>query len=383
MNIKKIFQLLALFLSIAIFVSCFGKNDEPKRGTLRTIVMYLVATNTLSQSIASDIAEVENAILSNDMNRCRVLVYHTTYSQDPCLYEIKKEKGVIKNVVVKRYSPDVKSTTVERMKDVLQLAVMTAPAEEYGLILGSHASGWASSLTSRSLISTLDFGDDNGSTMPIHELAEAIPSNTFDFIYCDACYMAGVEVAYELRNKTKYFIASTTELPVDGMDYKNNIPCFFADSLDLVAVCKNTFNKYNSKNGSSRTCTISLVDCDKLDDLASITHDMFAIGEGTKDRSSLQRYKRDQPYLFFDFNQYMNTFTSEDSEQIETLKTRLHEKLNDIVIYKAATPYIFNYLAIKKENYSGLSTYILGSTSSDGVNENYYKTLSWYKDVIE
>ena len=56
--------------------------------------------------------------------------------------------------------------------------------------------------------------------------------------------------------------------------------------------------------------------------------------------------------------------------------------MNEVIIYKAATPYIFNSFAIDMANYSGLSTYIVGMSLPTSVNEEYYRTLSWYKDVI-
>lgn len=376
---KTLIILLSIFL-----VSLISCKDEPQEPTLRTIVMYLVATNTLQGSIESDIEEVEDALLRTNMNNCRLLVYHTTYSKTPILFEFVKDKKGIKRNTIKTYTDGLKSTSADRMSQVLSDAITYAPAKEYGLILGSHASGWASSLTGRSNISTLDFGDDNGHTMPIHELAKAIPSNTFKFIYNDACYMAGIEVAYELRNKTDFFIASVTELPVDGMDYMNNIPCFFANVLDLKKICNNTFEKYNTKSGSSRTCTISLVDCAELDKLASICYQIHHNGIGTKDYFSIQRYKRDYPYLFFDLKQYTNTFTSVDNQEyMNSLQNSFNNQMEKVVLYKANTPFIFNTLSISDINYSGLSTYILGTTLSEGVNENYYRTLSWFNDVIK
>ena len=380
-NIAIIFGLFAL-----LFASCFEK-DEPKEETRRTIIMYLISTNSLSTSIASDITEIEESIrLLNDMNNCRLLVYHVSYSQAPYLFEIKKVKGRIERVTIKTYTDDVRSTTIERMTEVITDAIKTAPAKEYGLVLGSHASGWASSLVARSNITPRDFGEDYSNTMKLDELAEAIPNNTFNFIYADACFMGGVEVAYELKDDAKYFIGSTTEIPKDGMDYANNISCFFADDLELSIVCDNTYQKYNQKTGSARTCTISLIDCSMLNDLALICMSMNAIGEGTMDYSILQVYKESSPYLFYDFKQYYNTFepkADEDGAKLDALKAELNDMLNKTILYKAATPSIFNRLNIDSEKYSGLSTYVLGSTSPDGVNENYYKTLSWYQDVFK
>ena len=373
-NLLYIFSFICMILSLT---SCGKSNDEPKKNTTRTIAIYMIATNTLSSCDVDDIAEIETAIEKNGMNNCRLLIYWVSKSGAPQLIEITTEKKSVKRVVHKVYSSDIRSTTIERMKEVFTDILAIAPAEDYGLILWSHASGWASSLTARSNVSLLDFGDDYGSTMPIDELAEGIPEGVFSFIYTDACYMSGVEVVYELRNKTKYFIGSVTELPIYGMNYTTNIPCFFSTNLDLTQSCKNTFNHYNKQSGSARTCTISLIDCSKLDQLAALCKKIHANGTSVTDVSSIQIYKRNIPYLFYDFVQYTEMLATEEQ------KIALRNLMDKVVIYKATTPYIFSTLAIKEENYSGLSTYILGTTQSSGVNERYYKTLSWYKDVIE
>lgn len=371
---KRYYIIQFFILSLYFLCSC---KDEPKITPKRTIAIYMIATNSLSPSIASDLEEIEATIQKNGTDRGRILVYYVSPNKKPQLFEIKREKNSVKRIVHKVYDNNIKSTTIERMQEVFSDIINISQTDEYGLLLCSHSSGWANSLTARSNISTLDFGDDYGSTMPIDELAEAIPEGVFNFIYSDACFMSGVEVVYELRNKTKFFIGSTAEVAADGMDYKNNIPLFLADNVDLRQICNSTFSKYDKQSGSARTCTISLIDCSKLDQLAALCKNIHANGTSVTDVSSIQIYKKNIPYLFYDFVQYTEMLATEGQ------KIALRNLMDEVVLYKATTPYIFSTLAIKEENYSGLSTYILGTTQSSGVNERYYKTLSWYKDVIE
>lgn len=376
---KRYYIIPLLILSLCITCSCKDEKNEPKIPIKRTIAIYMIATNSLSSSIASDLAEIETAIQDNGTDYGRVLVYYVSKNEDPQLFEIKQGKNSITRVVHKVYDSSIKSTTVARMREVLTDILTISQTEEYGLLLCSHSSGWANSLTSRSNanIKPLDFGDDYGSTMPIDLLAEAIPDNIFDFIYTDACYMGGIEVAYELRNKTKYYIGSTTEVPADGMDYKDNIPLFLANEVDLFQVCDSTFTKYNKLTGSSRTCTISLIDCAKLDEMAHLCKQIHANDTTISDISDIQKYKYSNPYLFYDFAQYTKLLAT-DEQQV-----KFDALMSNLVLYKAATPYIFNKISINPNKYSGLSTYIMGTTQSEGVNETYYKTLSWYKDVIQ
>lgn len=368
------FQVIVCALLI-FFLSC-GK-DEPQVKTKRTILVYMVASNSLSSCDVDDVNEMIASISRNNMNNCRLLIYWVTKNDDPKLIEIKKKDNKVVTLVQKKYNSNIRSTTKERMQAVINDVLDIAPAEDYGLILWSHASGWASSLTARYASHSLtDFGDDFGTTMPVDVLADALPDNVFSFVYADACYMAGIEVVYELKDKIRYFIGSVTELPADGMDYINNIPVFFSDNLDLTKCCENTFNKYDKMYGSKRTCTISLIDCSKLNELAKLCNTIHK-NDNNINISSIQRYKYNSPYLFYDFAQYTSLLSTESQ------KEELDLLLKEIVIYKKSTPYIFNQFQINEVNYSGLSTYIMGTTQSNGVNEGYYKILDWYNDVIK
>ena len=394
---KKFFKIISLILTtvcLGVFISC-NDNNEPNEPTTppenktskRTIVIYMIATNTLAGNATSDLNEISVTLQDsvNGTNGCRLLIYKDAYSVNPQLLEYSKGKNAVDIKVLKEYDNNTSSTELERMQEVFADVKAAGDADEYGLILWSHASGWANDLEARSNIKPLNFGDDDGEQMPIDILAEAIPADMFNFIYTDACYMAGIEIAYELKDKIRYFIGSATEIPADGMDYAKNIPCFFADNLDLSQVCKNTFTKYNQKNGNSKTCTISLTDCSELNKLAQICKEIHSISSFSGMISEMQRYKYSEPYLFYDLGQYMNLFSAteeKDNERLASLKKEFNTQMEKVVIYKAATPRIFNKLTINEENYSGLSTYIMGTTSSENVNETYYKTLSWYNDVI-
>lgn len=377
---KKISWIIySLFLCL-IMVSCGGK-DEPVVSARRTVIVYMVATNSLGDNNCDtkDIAEMDLAVKNNDMNNCRLVVYWVTRSANPKLMEIIKAGNTSSHKVLKQYTSDIRSTSPARMKQVINDVKAIAPADDYGLVLWSHASGWARTLSTMKLkgktIRLLDYGEDLGNTMPIDSLAASIPDGMFNFIYSDVCYMGGIEDAYELRNKTHFFIGSPTEIPIDGMPYDKNMPCFFETIPSLKKSCENTFDYYNSLSGIDRTATIALIDCTYLDDLATLCRQIHQNSIQLGDISGIQYYKYSSPYLFFDFKQYTDLLAS------AAQKLQLSTLLEKVVIYKASTPKIFNYITIDPDNFSGLSTYILGTAGT--TNELYYKTLSWYKAVYQ
>ena len=79
--------------------------------------------------------------------------------------------------------------------------------------------------------------------MEIADLAAALTGH-FDFIMFDACFMASVEVLYELRDKADYFIASPAEIISDGFPYEAAAPYFWGGEEDLKQVCREYYNYY-------------------------------------------------------------------------------------------------------------------------------------------
>ncbi len=73
--------------------------------------------------------------------------------------------------------------------------------------------------------------------MEISDFAAALGDCHFDFIVFEACFMAGVEVAWELREKTDYVVASAAEILSPGFTdiYGELRDCLFLPQPDLPA----------------------------------------------------------------------------------------------------------------------------------------------------
>ena len=371
----RFYATLASTILLLTVVSCSNDNEPTIKpdGPSRTILVYMVATNSLSDNVADDIEEMMQGMTAVEGDDCHLLVYEANYNADPMLYEITSANGKASISPLKTYQTTTSSASVERMSEVISDAVATAPAESYGLVLWSHATGWVRVLESASkssgTVRPADFADDNGQWMTISDLARAIPDGLFDFIYADACYMGCIEIAYQLRDKANYYIASPTETLSPGMPYDENIPCLFGDLNSLTQACQNTYNYYESRGSYA---TISLTDCSQLDEIAELCRQIHLNpADVTVPIEELQCYNRNTRSVFFDFLQYTQLLaTSEQS-------SALYNLTNQAIIYKAATKR-FDTITIDPDNYSGLSTYILGTSP---INEQYYTTLEWYDKV--
>ena len=362
-----------------LVTSCQHEDpDQPVVPVKRTILIYMVASNSLgaNKRDQQDLDEMDSAVEQDKLNGCRLLVYRIGTEDDtPSLFEIKKgKKGAVTHEVLEVYDATRgASVTATRMSKVIADAKLHAPAQDYGLVLWSHGTGWAPSLTTRNAAPRRVFGEDNGATMPVDQLAAAIPVGLFSWIYADVCYMGGIEVAYQLRDRCRYFVGYPTEIPGRGMPYDLTLPHLCADQVRLDLACKETYDYYAAQTGANCTFSGVVVDCSQLDQMASICRHIMEQSTESPSLSSIQCYNLNGYHFFYDFMQYYLAM-ADDTDSV-----RLQELYDKAVLYHVATPTIFNRILIDLEHFSGLSTYVLDT--SPGVNDNYYRTLDWYRAV--
>lgn len=381
-HIKTIIYGIISLIFACTFFSC--SEDEPENIVTanRTILVYMVAGNSLGTGNydSADINEMLAASEMSTFNNGRLIIYHAPYGKNPSLKEIKGGKITI----LREYDQSSSSVEKQRMQEVIDDTKRLAPANDYGLILWSHANGWlqnglvekvktSSLYDTQHTNNTLTFGEDQGKTMNITTLANILNDEKFSFIYFDCCYMGSIEVMYELRHTTPYIIASAPETPADGMPYEQNIPLLFANTPKLKEACITTYDYYNIQKGASRSCAISLIDTQHIDELAQATAAIYEQQPTLPSDFSPQKFTLDANCYYFDFEQYIKALCND----LPHLYDKWNESLNKVVVFKAATPYMWNRL--KLEHHSGLSTYILNSSEYSAIKN--YNQLQWWNDV--
>lgn len=357
-----------------LLLSCSKKDDGPQpepQGPVRTVLVYMVASNSLGQFgyDTNDLHEMEEAARQGQLGDARWLVYYHPYDQVPRLMELQEDGNW---VVLRQYATETLSVTVARMKEVLNDTRTMAPAQSYGLVLWSHATGWLQNGVADRSIAPRSFGDDRGRYMNITSLAEALENADLDYIYADCCYMACVEVAYQLRNCADYLVASAAELPANGMDYSQNMKCLTAAKPDLVGAARNTYNTYApyNSNPNKSWCTMSVIDLSRMDALAAATLAIYKSG-AYPERFEPQTFTAGTNY-YSDLAQFV--------ERVALQPVQFANWTNDLsqtVLYSAATPYIIGSIPVT--THCGLTTYILSSKTDN--NTRNYRQLDWYNEV--
>lgn len=377
---------ISLFIALVIGLnSC--KSDEPKpvEKVQRTVLVYMIASNSLGSNGFADADFAEMAAgISNKPSNSRWIVYYASpvKTEDAVLFELTAEGRKQLNTYTQG-----ESATSSRMSKVIDDMKQFAPADNYGLILWSHASGWQQdgideygTRSNDNLIQPMSFGVDFDKRMNVTNLAKALAGKGIDYVYFDACYMGTVEVAYELRNAVKYIVGSPAETPAPGMPYDQNLPLLLRGNKDdLIQAATNTFDYYNSKQLlDERSCTISVIDTDGLDELASATREIYKLTPLPHPGSKVTNYRGNtrQGYAI-DFAEYVRALADEDN--LTELRSKFDLAMSKTVLYCNATEKMWNKYPLYSSN--GLSTYVFNYAKD--FDDNGYPQLKWAQDVVK
>lgn len=376
---------IAISVAGALFTSCHKDEPTPQEPTTpseRTILIYMVADNNLDSYAYADIQEMLSGYEQVSHSGTQVLVYHVGLSTTaPTLSRIDIDaQGYAFLHTLKSYDAETPSVSPARIQEVIADMEHIAPAQEYGLVLWSHATGWLPGTISDAPSPQKAFGNDRGRSISIPALAAAIGTDKFSFIWLDCCYMAGIESIYQMRNCADYLVAYPTEILADGAPYHSLLPQLCTSFSNLKQAAYLTYNYYaQSTDPKMQSCTISVIDTSALSRVAEAAHDIVT-SQSDEDKSrelipgTIQSYGTLNNATFYDLDQYLSALTS-DKHLISTL----HEAISTAVALKYATPH-FLYINIDPEHFSGLSCNIPGTEPSTAYAAHYLE-YDWYHDV--
>lgn len=258
-----------------------------------------------------------------------LLVYRSkTNGHKACLLEV----GSGKTEVLEEYG-DEYVTFAGSLSRAVNDMVRHRPGSDYGLMVFSHASGWLPSGTN---ITPRSVATDGTAEFELIDFARTIPDGQFRFIIFESCQMAGIEVAYELRNKTNYILASSAEMLSPGFTplYGDLLERLYKVTPELSEFAADYYEYYNKQTGDNRSATISLISTAALAPFKAFLKRVEANVEywGWVERDGIQHFdRRKSDHLFYDLEGYIRTIgTQQDINELAGL-------LDKAVKYKAAT----------------------------------------------
>lgn len=354
----------------------------------RTVLVYLAADNNLSSFALDDLKEMKQGLLETNADKLHLLVYIDTGSS-PRLVELKKQNGQVVEDVVRTYD-DRNSVGVDETREVFA-DVFSNPdfkAESYGLIYWSHADGWIpyGQASTRWVGQDKTDGDHRMNISELVSVLEGAPH--LDFLMFDACFMASVEVAYELRGFTDYYIGSPTENPGPGAPYERLVPLMAADQA-AVEMSKAYFAAYeeiyNGGIGISNShwtggTSICVMRTDALEQLAALTAQLLP--EEVVDIAALKEEVFDYDHKgwgrdyvgYFDLKQLMEQVLDDASYATWT------QAFDAAIAYWSTTPKNYSQFVgmFSMEGANGITHYIPGSSTQ---RDAAYHSMKWYQDA--
>ena len=400
-------RLFLLLLCIPLFLGGCPGSLDPTPPLAPATLIYMVADNNLDFYSMLNIRQLERGL--PDYATGPIFVFLTrrrgANPSHPVLIKVvqnnDEEDNFVRSPIIQtfRQQNTVNPDFMRRVIADVQNHARRHNAELRRLILWSHGTGWLPEDTpfnyididdladfSKDMVSPFAFGPDETGygdgtehrrKMCILDMARALAGNRFEVIIMDACFMSTVEVAYELRNLTNYFIMSPSEVVVTGFPYQAIASLLSAPTIDPFAIAREFFDYYNSLPGVLRTAAISVINTRYLGALALAMQDFFLDFKPVRNDIPIDhflQYDRTRSNYFFGFKDFVNRV----SKYTGNNHARLLEIYNKVVPLYLHTPQIFNMLDLIGT--SGLSIYIPNNHGDRQELHEFFRRLSWAKD---
>ena len=372
----------------------------------RTVLVYLAGKNNLSQSLQTNLEQMKAGSMLIGNNTLLVFVRRDMQGEKPWLARVNN--GELTDSVslddMGFGKSNMQACNPELMEQVMRYAFSHYPANEYGLVLGGHSTGW---LIDEEPGQTRAFGVDNGdgytysrknkrwmNVPTMARVLERVPH--LKFIFADCCNFMCLETMYELRNVTDYIIGSPAEIPAEGAPYEQIMPALFEKNT----FCSSIIDIYHrTQNGE---VPLSVVKTSAMDQLASATRyalDMVQekIGNGYADTQGLIHYGYSASSIQFhqEYNLFYDAGDFFRSQLPESDYRQWKQALDEAVVEKRFAKewrtcmtwrYTYSDFEMTEEKYHGVSMYIPQDPNTEygkyyTRNNEDIKQLKWYQSV--
>ena len=388
-----------VFFLLMTLVSCNDpvflrvKPDVVEKGDTarRTLVVYMMAENTLNNYASLDVKEIMEAVPSIPRD-CRLFVYVDDNKFPMITQYFRMTNGEAGNSNFHPFTTDVCSSDTAALGAVLDYILKDYPTESLDLVMWSHGDGWLrgplNSAPQRSI------GIDNGKnsysnsvtkTIEVEELAALLrrmPARV-DRLMFDACFMQCAESCFALRGAAEWIIASPAEIPGDGALYSSLVQCFF-NSDGPEDILDSYIRAYEDRPSGA---VLSAVNTSGMQNLADVTYSYvikYFNSEKRRDYTDVFSYLPGGKYSgspaypsFFDMNAVMKKYLTPDEY------AHWREAFDGAVTYVASSPKWYSAVCGQVIGYDtavggGMSMYMPQHYSRNDKFNSDFRTTEWY-----
>ncbi len=229
-----------------------SRSEVAKRPKKKwTVMVYLNAANNLEPFGIGDMNEMERVGSTSEVNvvvECarfrgkQALKPNSQYLSNPYsdfsgafyfgldnspgtrrYYMLKDDDKVrLRSVLVENIG-ETDAGRPEPLANFGRWAVENYPAEHYCLVIWNHGAGWAGVSMDENTHHGMDLPEVRSALESITAALDKQGKKKIDIVDFDACLMATVEVAYELRDHADFLVASQETEPGDGIPYTDSL----------------------------------------------------------------------------------------------------------------------------------------------------------------
>ena len=368
---NKLLHIIFIFITLAsltIVISCSSEEEivVPKEENEQTVIMFFPWSSNLLPYFQQNIKDFSKSIEERGSQNARVMVCLATTPNTADLMELKYDNGscIVENI---RTYDNQRFTSQEGISNILKAIKEYAPGKKYGLIIGCHGMGWLPVIHTKSN-ETQEIFHYNVSNGPMTRyfggltqeyqietsvLAQAILESgiTMEYILFDDCYMSSIEVAYDLKDVTKYLIASPTEVMAYGFPY-HECGKYLIGNVDYKGVIQAFYEFYSQYTYPYGTAAVT--NCQELEQLANIVKRINVENQNNNiSANSIQVMDGYTPAIFFDFEDYINKICNDI-----VLLDEFSNQLRKTILFKCHTPQYYSAFKgiLPINHYSGITT---------------------------
>ena len=403
-------KILIALTALAVFTACH--KDENKDEVVkadRTVLVYWSGENNLTTDADSDLKELIQGSATIGNNNLLIFMDRADSNELPWFARIK-DKRIVDSVSISDmkieadYAKDPYASDANIMEKVIRYAFEKYPSakNDYALVFGGHGSGWQmeDSLNNYNAMARKKaYGVDNGRNdrnsatgkwMNIATMAKVLSHfPQLSYIFFDCCHMQCLEVAYELRNVTKYTIGSPAEIPAVGAPYETLTPALFETTTFYTSLV----DKYFAQRAGTLDVPLSVIKTSEMENLANATKNILKTFAGSwdgnyPDMSGLIHYYYNYGAgrnEFYDANDFMLKYATianyqtwkQALEKAVVYKKMAKEWMTWIVPFYGSWGRFYGDFEMTEEKFSGVSMFVPQYKEQSDNNKDI-KNTSWY-----
>lgn len=314
-----------------------------------TVMVFLNGDNDLDNYALADLNSME---MVGSSDKVKIIVEHDSLRGPTIRYLVRKDTNPIQiNSEVLQQLGEINMGDANNLVEFIRYCALNYPADKYALILWNHGSGFKGkniSFDETSLNDSISIPELGQALMN----AKSILNKPINLLGMDACLMAMVEVAYEVRNSSNILVASQESVPGEGWDYTTFLDSLITNptmnEIQLAQIIADSFiNQFPSQN-----VNISVSDLNRMDELAAgigqlsraILFDNHTSSQIYTDIGDSSQYFSD--FDLIDLGDFSMLLTSDNRVQSSETKTAaflVSNLLSQVVLYNRTNgPYVVN-----------------------------------------